>query len=205
MTRCIYIVDDDDSVRGSLHSLLSITPDLLIRGFRSGEAFIAEAESLDPGLVLLDYHMPGIDGFDVLRSIGAARGRFVTIILTGVGNVALAVEAMKAGAVDFLEKPFDSESLAGAIAVAFERLEQDGAATAHVAKAQATIGRLSQREKDVLGGLIAGRSNKVIAYELDISPRTVEIYRANMMDKLGVHSLSEALRIAFAAGLVPIS
>lgn len=202
MTRTIYIVDDDDAVRASLHSLLSVRSDLVIRSYRSGDAFLAEARELDPGVVLLDFHMPGSTGLDVLRAI-RGNGKFAAVILTGQGNVSLAVQAMKAGALDFVEKPYEADLLMRLIDNAFSRLEQDNEAAARTDAAKAKIAKLSPRETDVLKGLIEGRANKVIAYDLDISPRTVEIYRANLMDKLEVRSLSEALRIAFAAGLFP--
>ena len=202
MTRTIYIVDDDDAVRASLHSLLSVRSDLVIRTYRSGDAFLAEAEELDPGVLLLDFHMPGSTGLDVLRAM-QGNSRFVAIILTGQGNVGLAVQAMKAGALDFIEKPYEADQLMMIIDTAFSRLEEDTESAARVDAAKGKIAKLSPRETDVLKGLIEGRANKVIAYDLDISPRTVEIYRANLMDKLEVRSLSEALRIAFAAGLFP--
>ncbi|WP_294258307.1 response regulator [uncultured Sphingomonas sp.] len=202
MTRTIYIVDDDDAVRASLHSLLSVRPDLIVRGYRSGDAFLEQEAELDPGVVLLDFHMPGSSGLDVLLKLDRSP-KFVPIVLTGQGNVGLAVQAMKAGALDFIEKPYEAEFLLKVIDQAFSKLEEDGEAAARTATAEAKIAKLSPRETDVLKGLIEGRSNKIIAYELDISPRTVEIYRANLMEKLEVRSLSEALRIAFAAGLFP--
>ena len=201
-TRSIYIVDDDDAVRASLHSLLSVRPDTLIRGYKSGDAFLEATGELDPGCILLDFHMPGSTGLDVLKAI-RGKSNFVAVILTGRGDVALAVEAMKAGALDFIEKPYQFEELSAAIEAAFARLEETNAEAARAGAAAAKLEALSAREQDVLKGLIEGRSNKLIAYDLDISPRTVEIYRANVMTKLGVRSLSEALRIAFAAGLVP--
>lgn len=202
MTRTIYIVDDDDAVRASLHSLLSVRPDLIVRGYRSGDAFLEQEAELDPGVVLLDFHMPGSSGLDVLLKLDRSP-KFVPIVLTGQGNVGLAVQAMKAGALDFIEKPYEAEFLLKVIDQAFSKLEEDGEAAARTATAESKIAKLSPRETDVLKGLIEGRSNKIIAYELDISPRTVEIYRANLMEKLEVRSLSEALRIAFAAGLFP--
>jgi two-component system, LuxR family, response regulator FixJ len=202
MMRHIYLVDDDDAVRASLHSLLSLQSNLVIRSFRSGDGFLADAPALDPGVLLLDFHMPGANGLDVLHSLGGSGPKFAAVILTGVGNVPLAVQAMKAGAVDFVEKPYEAEMLLETIDLAFSRLERDGAAAQRVEAAQRKIAALSPRERDVLMGLIDGRANKVIAFELDISPRTVEIYRANLMTKLGVRSLPEALRIAFVAGLI---
>jgi len=202
MTRAIYIVDDDDAVRASLHSLLSVRSDLAIRGYRSGDAFLEQVKELDPGVLLLDFHMPGSTGLDVLNALNGSP-HFVPIVLTGQGNVGLAVQAMKAGALDFVEKPYEAETLMQLVDTAFSRLEEDSQAAARIGAAEAKIAKLSPRETDVLKGLIEGRSNKIIAYELDISPRTVEIYRANLMEKLEVRSLSEALRIAFAAGLFP--
>jgi two-component system response regulator FixJ len=206
MMKCIYLVDDDDAVRASLHSLLSLRPDLAVRSFRSGDAFLDGAAELDSGVLLLDFHMPGSSGVDVLDAIREGfAGKFAAVILTGEGNVALAVQVMKMGALDFVEKPYEAETLLRIVDVAFSRLAQDSAAAAHAEQARAKIEGLSPRERDVLMGLIEGRANKVIAYELDISPRTVEIYRANLMTKLHVRSLPEALRIAFAAGLIPAS
>lgn len=202
MTRTIYIVDDDDAVRASLHTLLSVRSDLVVRGYRSGDAFLEEAAELDPGVLLLDFHMPGATGLDVLQALDG-KARFVPVVLTGQGNVGLAVQAMKAGALDFLEKPYEAEVLMQVIDNAFARLEENSEEAARLNVAETKIAKLSPRETDVLKGLIEGRSNKIIAYELDISPRTVEIYRANLMEKLEVRSLSEALRIAFAAGLFP--
>lgn len=204
MTRSIYLVDDDDAVRASLHTLLSLRADLIVRSFRNGDQFLADAAQLDTGVVLLDFHMPGTNGLDVLAALlGTATKRFATIMLTGEGNVSLAVQAMKAGALDFIEKPYEASLLLDMVENAFARLEEESVALAHATQARARIEALSPRERDVLLGLIEGRANKVIAYELDISPRTVEVYRANLMTKLDVRSLPEALRIAFAAGLIP--
>lgn len=203
MTRNVYLVDDDDAVRGSLHSLLSLRPDFVIRNFRSGDLFLAQLGEVEPGVVLLDFHMPGTNGLDVLRTIaGAGAPKLVTVMLTGEGNIELAVQSMKAGAHDFLEKPYKAQTLLATLDEAFARIEHESAAASQAAEAKAKIDALSPRERDVLAGLISGGANKVIAHELDISHRTVEIYRANMMTKLGVRSLSEALRIAFAAGLI---
>lgn len=197
----IYIVDDDDAVRASLHSLLSLAFEAHIHNFRTGDDFLAVQEGLDPGCLLLDLHMPGTNGMQVLEHV-ADKGRFAPIILTGRGDLQTAVAALKGGAFDFIEKPYAFESIEQSVRNAFARLEKDLTAQQHVEKARVKIAQLSAREHDVLLGLIEGRSNKMIAYDLQISPRTVEIYRAHMMDKLGVDSLSDALRIAFSAGLV---
>ncbi|HSI19464.1 MAG TPA: response regulator [Sphingomonas sp.] len=203
MTRSIYIVDDDDAVRASLHTLLSLRSDVIVRSFRTGDQFIAAVPQLDSGIALLDFHMPGTNGLDVLAALREAdAGKFAAIMLTGEGNVMLAVQAMKAGALDFIEKPYEASTLLDTVDAAFAHLEQASIAVTHSAQARARIDALSPRERDVLMGLIEGRANKVIAYELDISPRTVEVYRANLMTKLAVRSLPEALRVAFAAGMI---
>jgi two-component system response regulator FixJ len=203
MTRSIYIVDDDDAVRASLHTLLSLRTDVIVRSFRSGDQFAAALPQLDSGVALLDFHMPGSNGLDVLAALREAEaGKFAAIMLTGEGNVTLAVQAMKAGALDFIEKPYEASTLLDTVDAAFAHLEQESLAVAHSAQARARIDALSPRERDVLMGLIEGRANKVIAYELDISPRTVEVYRANLMAKLSVRSLPEALRVAYAAGMI---
>jgi len=202
-TRSIYIVDDDQSVRAALQSLLSTQPNLMIFGYRSGDDFLAQKDDLEPGCILLDYDMPGANGLDVLREIGTLPRKFGPIILTGQGATSVVVQAWKLGALDFLEKPCDPATLLGVVDNAFATIEQDQLAVSLADRAKASIEGLSPRERDVLMGLIEGQANKVIAFGLSISPRTVEIYRANLMAKLNVRSLSEALRIAFAAGLIP--
>lgn len=205
MIRFAYVVDDDAPVRMSLHSLLSAASSAIVRSFPSGDAFLAEMETLDPGVVILDVNMPGASGLDVLARLGEAKKlqELVPIVVTGEGNVSMAVQAMRAGALDFLEKPYDRQTLLGFVEEGFRQIEQSDASLSRQRIAREKLGRLSPRETDVLMGLIEGRPNKVIAYELSISPRTVEIYRANLMTKLEVKSLSEALRIAFAAGIIP--
>jgi two-component system response regulator FixJ len=198
--RTIYILDDDELFRESLRRLVSVRSNLLIHCYRFGEAFLEQSEELEPGVLLLDQQLSGISGTDVLHAIDPAK--FPTIMLSGYASVSLATQAMRAGAVNFLEKPFDSGTLMQTIEAAFQKLEQDRAAAARVQSAKRRLDRLSEREKAVLELLIEGHSNKLIAHELDISPRTVESHRAKLMDKLEVRSLSEALRLSFAAGLV---
>lgn len=203
MSANLYIVDDDNAVRASLQALLSVRFGGVVRGFRSGSAFLDEAPELAPGVLLLDVEMPGPSGLDVLKAIEPCDGTFVPLVLTGRGSVETAVAAMKAKAADFLQKPCDAPTLIAAVDAAMVRLGQARAVLARKQSAQANIAKLSSRETEVLKGLIDGRPNKQIAHELSLSPRTVEIYRANLMDKLEVRSLSEALRIAFTAGLFP--
>jgi len=154
-------------------------------------------------VVLIDAHVAGPGGIDVLKAVGSHEGRFVPVMMAGQANVSLAVEAMKANAADFLEKPCDPARLMAAVEFALTKLASARAVVNRTRKARANIAKLSSRELEVLKGLIDGRPNKQIAHELSLSPRTVEIYRANLMDKLEVRSLSEALRIAFLAGLFP--
>jgi|TARA_R100000049_G_C1953340_1_gene103363 two-component system response regulator FixJ len=199
--RSIHIVDDDQTVRSELYSLLSVYPNTLLRSFASGDDFLAELDDIQSALILLDMNMPGASGFDVLAAI-RDRQDLLSIVITGQGDTRMAVHAMKAGAIDFLEKPCEPKALLQTIDLAFESLEETEQVIARTGQAREKVSRLSARERDVLEGLIEGKSNKVIGYELDISPRTVEVYRGKMMDKLEVQSLPEALRVAFAAGLV---
>lgn len=201
--RYLYIVDDDDIVRTSLHALMDTQSDLETRDFASGDEFLDAVDEIDPGCVLLDLDMPGSDGITVLRAIARYPGRFAAVILTGKGQIADAVYAMKAGAVDFLEKPSDHRKLVDVVNAAFVRLSDEHRDIARRDAARAKLALLSAREQEVLHGMIEGLPNKLIAHKLEISPRTVEIYRSKLMEKLKVRSLSEALRIGFAAGIVP--
>jgi two-component system response regulator FixJ len=197
----LYIVDDDDVVRASLCSLAGTRPSVKVRDFSAGDSFLAVAPTLAAGCLLLDLHMPGTPGIEVLGRIAPWPARFATIILTGQADVPLAVQAMKLGAIDFLEKPCDPVALLGVVTRAFARLTEQEQEASRREQAQAKLGLLSGRELDVLRGLVDGLPNKLIAHQLEISPRTVEIYRANLMEKLDVRSLSEVLRITFAAGM----
>jgi two-component system response regulator FixJ len=200
----VYLVDDELAVRRSISFMLK-TAGMAVDVFESGEAFLKVAGSLDPGCVLLDVRLGGIDGLAVQQLLRDRGIMLPVIIITGHGDVGLAVRAMKAGAVDFIEKPFEKATLIGAIAQA--QLHNQGIEQLHrlAAAAQAQLNVLTPRERDVLDGLVDGHSNKVVAYDLGISPRTVEIHRANLMAKLGVHSLSDALRIAFTARMTDLA
>jgi two-component system, LuxR family, response regulator FixJ len=198
--RLIHIIDDEDSVRRSASFMLK-TSGFSVQAWPSGVAFLKEVRHVDAGCILLDVRMPEMDGLEVQRTLHERGVTMPVIILTGHGDVSIAVRAMKAGAVDFIEKPFEKEVLLSAIDLAFERLEASGEAGTRAEEAAVVLGALSPREREVLEGLAQGLPNKTIAYDLGISARTVEVHRANVMTKLGARSLSDALRIAFAAGL----
>jgi two-component system response regulator FixJ len=199
--RAIYLVDDEEAIRRSASFMLR-TSGFEVQTFESGIAFLDEVDGLMPGCVLLDVRMPQMDGIAVQAELSARGVIMPVIVLTGHGDVGVAVAAMRGGAVDFIEKPFERDVLLEAIEVAFVRLAQGVLENAAAQTARVRISALTPREQDVLRGLVVGKPNKVIAWDLQISPRTVEVYRANAMTKLGVRSLSEALRIAFAAGLI---
>lgn len=198
--RQVYVVDDDDAIRRSLSFLLR-TCGHRVDLFGQGEEFLKAAPKLAPGCVLLDVRLTGMDGLEVQKAMADHGVSLPVIIMTGHGDIALAVRAMKAGAIDFIEKPFEKETLLAALDQGFARLCQADVRKLHAQDAATRLGALTPRERDVLRGLVNGLPNKSIAYDLGISPRTVEIHRANLMTKLEVKSLSEALRIAFAAGL----
>lgn len=198
--RTIHLVDDDEAIRRSAGFMLR-TAGFKVMTYASGIELLKEARELAPGCILLDVRMPGMDGLQVQETLKQRGVGFPVIVMTGHGDVNVAVQAMKAGAVDFIEKPFEKAVLLSAIEEGFARIEQAGRSRARAEEALVRLQALTPRERDVLEGLVRGHPNKTIAYDLDISPRTVEIHRANLMSKLGVASLSEALRIAFAAGL----
>lgn len=196
----VYLIDDDDSVRRSVGFMLK-TSGLTVHAFANGTEFLRETGKLDPGAVLLDVRMPEMDGLEVQSELNACGVTFPVIVMTGHGDVEVAVKAMKAGAVDFIEKPFDKELVLEALDEAFARLGRKGRAGIRYREARLRLNGLTSREKDVLRGLVVGYPNKTIGYDLGISARTVEIHRANLMKKLDVSNLSDLLRIAFAAGL----
>jgi two-component system response regulator FixJ len=198
--RRVYIVDDDEAVRDSLSVLLE-SKAYAVRSFSSAPEFLTAAPSLPIGCLIVDIRMPEMDGLELQQHLIDRSLRFPLIVITGHGDVPLAVRAMKAGAVDFIEKPFALEAILDSLEVTLSRLttpdEEDPAKAAAAAK----LAHLSPREFQVLEGLLAGLPNKTIAYDLAISPRTVEIHRARVMDKMGARSLSELIRLALTAGV----
>ena len=196
--KLVHIVDDDDSVRRSAAFMLKHAG-YRVESHVSGVEFLKLAKSTERGCVLLDVRMPEMDGLEVQQKMGARGIDMPVVILTGHGDIALAVKALRAGAINFIEKPYEKEALLRAIEEAYMRLDRAHDREMKAGEAKIRLDTLTGRERDVLNGLAAGYPNKTIAYDLGISPRTVEIYRANMMEKLRVRSLSEALRIAFIA------
>lgn len=196
--RVVHIVDDDEAIRQSVGFMLRKAGHAALT-YSSGTQFLKATNRDMKGCVLLDVRMPGLDGLEVQQRLSGAGIALPVIMLTGHGDVALAVRAIKAGAVEFLEKPFERSALLGAIEEAFGRAERDQ--SAHLAEADAIIrlAALTPRERDVLKGMVLGRPNKLIAYDLGVATRTVEVHRSNLMAKLGARSLSGVLRIAFAA------
>ena len=196
----VHIVDDDEAVRQSLAFLLG-SAGLAVRLYDSATAFLAGLASVKGGCLVTDIRMPDMTGLELLHALKAKGCGLPAIVITGHGDVALAVEAMKAGAVDFIEKPFDEEAILHAVQAALARgSEGEGGDAPAIA---ARLASLSERERQVLEGLIAGRPNKAIAYDLGISPRTVEVYRANLMTKMEARSLSELIRMAIVAKVAP--
>ena len=200
----VYLVDDEPTVRRSVGFMLK-TSGFEVESFETGEAFLKAAPRLEPGCVLLDVRLAGLDGLAVQQALADRGIMLPVIIMTGHGDVGLAVRAMKAGAVDFLEKPFEKIAVVAALEQAMRRNEGRAELARLAEQARAQLNALTPRERDVLNGLVEGQSNKVIAYDLGISPRTVEIHRANLMSKLAVHSLSDALKIAFTARMADLA
>jgi two-component system, LuxR family, response regulator FixJ len=195
----VHVIDDDEAVRQSLEFLLR-TAGMRARTYESASAFLDALPAIEAGCVITDVRMPGISGIELLKRLGEMHVQLPVIVITGHGDVPLAVEAMKNGAVDFLEKPYEDELLLGSVRAALDRAHQSAARDARRADVEARLATLTNREREVLDGLVAGKPNKIIAFDLAISPRTVEIYRANVMTKMAAASLSELVRMALLSG-----
>ncbi|MBW7972578.1 response regulator FixJ [Bradyrhizobium sp. BR 10289] len=197
----VYVIDDDGAMRDSLNFLLD-SSGFGVTLFDDAQAFLDALPGLSFGCVVSDVRMPGIDGIELLKRMKAQQSSFPILIMTGHGDVPLAVEAMKLGAVDFLEKPFEDDRLTSMIETAIRQAEPAAKSEAISQDVAARVASLSPRERQVMEGLIAGLSNKLIAREYDISPRTIEVYRANVMTKMQANSLSELVRLAMRAGML---
>jgi two-component system response regulator FixJ len=197
----VYVIDDDEAMRDSLNFLLDAAH-FNVTLFETALKFLDVLPSLEFGCVVSDVRMPGLDGIEFLKRMKAGHSRFPIVIMTGHGDVPLAVEAMKLGAVDFLEKPFEDDRLIGMIEAAMRQMEPALKSEAVTHDIAARVATLSPRERQVMDGLVAGLSNKLIARDYDISPRTIEVYRANVMTKMQANSLSELVRLALRAGLL---
>ena len=200
--RTVHVVDDDPAVRRSLERLLDAAGFHVV-SYQSPAAFLNAASGLSAGCVLLDIRMPGVDGLEVQARLNRLRVNLPVIVMTGHGDVPSAVRAMKAGAVDFLEKPFDDETLLNAIGGAFAKASRLIGGDREAVRAAQRIATLSPREREVLDALLAGRPNKIIAFDLNISVRTVEVHRARMMERLGTKQFADAIRLAVMATLAP--
>ena len=197
----VYVIDDDEAMRDSLNFLLE-SANFNVTLFETALKFLDVLPSLAFGCVVSDVRMPGLDGIELLKRMKADQSKFPIVIMTGHGDIPLAVEAMKLGAVDFLEKPFEDDRLIGMIDTAIRQAEPAAKSEAVTHDIAARVATLSPRERQVMEGLIAGLSNKLIARDYDISPRTIEVYRANVMTKMQANSLSELVRLAMRAGLL---
>lgn len=198
--RIIHLVDDEEAIRRAAGFALK-TAGFGVETYASGVEFLRAARSTTQGCVILDVRMPAMDGLEVQTAMAERGIQMPVIVLTGHGDVSVAVQAMKAGAVDFLEKPFEKAALLHAVERAFARIDDADVRAIEASDAQVRIAGLTPREREVLEGLAQGHPNKTIAYDLGCSSRTVEVHRASLMTKLDVRNLSEALRIAFAAGM----
>jgi two-component system response regulator FixJ len=197
----VYVIDDDPAMRDSLDFLLE-SAGLKARLFESAVSFLETLPALGPGCIVSDVRMPNLDGLELLRRLRETGKSFPTIIMTGHGDIPLAVEAMKLGAIDFIEKPFEDDRLIEAINAALSGAAQRHKGDAVAANIASRIASLSPRERQVLDGLVAGLSNKLIARDYDISPRTIEVYRANVMTKMQASSVSELVRFAIRGGIL---
>lgn len=198
----IHVIDDDEAARESLEFLLR-SAKLGVRTYDSAKKFLQVAANVKSGCVITDVRMPDISGIDLLRKLYEMDFGIPVIVITGHGDVPLAVEAMRIGAMDFLEKPYDDEALLRSVRSALDKDAREATQSREKAELNERLATLSNRERDVLEGLVAGQPNKIIAFNLGISPRTVEIYRANVMTKMKAGSLSELVRMTLTAGISP--
>jgi len=196
----VHVIDDDEAVRHSLAFLFQ-SVGLPARTYDSAAAFLAVAPGLRGGCVLTDLRMPGIDGLALQRRLGELKSRLPVIFITGHGDVPVAVQALKAGAFDFIEKPFEDEALLSTIQGALESDRRTRKRTAETERTAARLASLTPRERQVLERLVAGQPNKTIAQELGASPRTVEVHRARVMEKMGAQNLCELVRMALSVGI----
>lgn len=201
-TQTVFIVDDDEAVRDSLALLLAASG-FATAQYDSGESFLDALQADSNGCLIIDVRMPGVSGLEVQKKLVERNSTLPVIIITGHGDLPMAVKAMKAGAVDFIEKPFDmvglTESVQNALSTSAENLHEAN----QVAEITKRLERLTEREREVLDELVIGNLNKVIAFNLKISPRTVEIHRAHAMEKMQARNLAHLVRLAMAAGVVP--
>lgn len=197
----VHVIDDDEALRESLLFLLNAAK-FQVRSYESAEAFLDAMGHAEAGCIITDVRMPGMTGLELIRRLKTSHAAFPVIVISGHADVPLAVEAMKLGAVEFLEKPFEEGALISAVLGALNRYAQDSKRDLERTTIEERIAALSQRQRQVLLGLVAGHPNKTIAFDLGISPRTVEIYRANVMTKMQAKSLSDLVRMALVAGLL---
>lgn len=200
----VHIVDDEEAVRKSLAFMLTISG-FAVRVHESATAFARFAPGARDAVLVTDLRMPDMTGVDLIRILSKLPNRIPSLVVTGHGDVPMAVEAMKAGAIDFIEKPFEDTVIIEAIRRAAEQLHEKAVTTDSAADVRDRLATLSDRERQVLSAVVAGLPNKSIAYDLDISPRTVEVHRSNVMGKMKAKSLPELVRMVLAAGFTPVA
>ena len=196
----VHIVDDEEAVRNSLAFLLQ-TSGFAVRVHETATEFLRLAPTISNGCLITDLRMPDMDGVELLRRLREGGAMLPAIVITGHGDVQMAVEAMKSGALDFIEKPFSDEVMLSSITRAVNRAAEQHQLTAVAEQVRQRLDTLSERERQVLGGVVAGQANKTIAFDLGISPRTVEVYRAGLMAKMQARSLAELVRMVMDAGI----
>ena len=197
----VHVIDDDDAARDSLSFLLR-SAQLEVRSYETAPEFLTAIKTVPPGCVITDVRMPEMSGIELLRRLRESGNECPVLVITGHADIPLAVEAMKLGAADFFEKPYDDDALLTAVRAALDRQKGAGKKNADRAAFNERLATLSNRERQVLEGLVAGKPNKIIAFDYGISHRTVEIYRANVMTKMQASSLSELVRMAMIAGIL---